>query len=313
MALLNAGGCDGKILPWRDVLHEGPVPALELAALSQIRVKFLASRGWGALPALHASFAARDRTLAGFGAYDEVVLWFEHDLYDQLQLAQVLSFLADKAQSEDCISLICIDRHEDVMPFRGLGDLMPAHVAPLLRARQRVPEAAFQGASQVWQAFTSTDPLALEAFLAQDLPALPFMRAALLRHLQELPSTHNGLGRTAHHVLGAIASGCHEPVALLKAHWAQEEAPYMGDWSFWYLIQEMASSPVPLVTIAGAWSRQDLRGAMLGITKAGIEVLAGRLDAVRLCGIDRWYGGIHLRGSYARWRWDATACHVVRG
>ena len=34
------------------------------------------------------------------------------------------------------------------------------------------------------------------------------------------------------------------------------------------------------------------------------RVLAGDADHVRLNGIDRWIGGVHLRGRYPRWRWD---------
>ena len=312
-ALLAAGGCAGEILPWRDVLHEGPVPALELAALSRIRAEFLASRGWGALPALCTSFATRDRTLAEFRAYDELVLWFEHDLYDQLQLAQVLSFLASEERNGSCITLICIDRHEGVTLFRGLADLMPTHVAPLFAARGRVTGAAYHVASEAWGAFTGADPSAVESFLASDSSALPFMRAALLRHLQELPSTFNGLGRTAHHALNAVASGCIAPVSLLEAHWDQETAPFMGDWSFWHELQSMARAPAPLLTIEGACSERDMQGATLSVTDEGAAVLTGKLDAIHLRGIDRWYGGVHLMGRHARWRWDASECCVVRG
>ena len=46
---LEEGGIPGDKLAWRDVLHEGPVPAgLELEALSLVRAEFIAARGWGA-------------------------------------------------------------------------------------------------------------------------------------------------------------------------------------------------------------------------------------------------------------------------
>ena len=312
-ALLRAGGCGGRVLPWRDVLHEGPVPALQLAALSRVRAVFLAGRGWGALPALRASFAARDRTMAEFRAYEEIVLWFEHDLYDQLQLMQVLAHLAGSVRTGSRISLICIDRHDAVVQFRGLSDLKPEHVAPLFRTRRKVPEETYREASKVWHAFTSPDPMALQAYLGTESNVLPFVHAALLRHLQEFPSTYNGLGRSAHHALGVVASGCTDPVALLRAHWAAEAAPFMGDWSFWDLILELAQPPAPLVTVTGAQSTTDLRGATLGLTREGGQVLAGTLDAIALRGIDRWYGGVHLTGERARWRWDRRTGRLVGG
>ena len=39
---LREGGVTGDVLPWRDVLHEGPVPPLAPAALARVRARFLA-------------------------------------------------------------------------------------------------------------------------------------------------------------------------------------------------------------------------------------------------------------------------------
>ena len=82
----------GQILAWRDVLHEGPVPGnLSLANLSQRRAEFIAAQGWGNRREIEQSFAERDQIISRFQEYDEVGLWFEHDLYDQLQLIQILA------------------------------------------------------------------------------------------------------------------------------------------------------------------------------------------------------------------------------
>jgi hypothetical protein len=43
---IERAGLAGEVLPWRDVLHEGPVPAgLSDAELGEIRARFLADRG----------------------------------------------------------------------------------------------------------------------------------------------------------------------------------------------------------------------------------------------------------------------------
>src|SRR6185436_13809586 len=94
LAGFREGSIPGTYLPWRDVLHDGAVPQTStLEALSEIRAGVLAGPG---LPdeELRASFAERDRTLAAFRDHDEVVLWFEHDLYDQLQLLQLLDWFS---------------------------------------------------------------------------------------------------------------------------------------------------------------------------------------------------------------------------
>src|SRR5262249_4476857 len=79
----------GTYLAWNDVLHDGPVPqTATLDELSDVRAQALAGFGAGDLEKLRAGFAARDRALQDFRKHQDVVLWFEHDLYDQLQLLQ---------------------------------------------------------------------------------------------------------------------------------------------------------------------------------------------------------------------------------
>jgi hypothetical protein len=50
----------------------------------------------------------------------------------------------------------------------------------------------------------------------------------------------------------------------------------------------------------------------LRLTAAGGRVLRGQADHVALNGIDRWVGGVHLRGPEARWRWDEGTESVTR-
>src|SRR6187401_2608554 len=82
----------GAVLSWQDVLHEGPVPAVPAPELPRVRARFLSECGWGSERSLLDAFERRDRLYRhALEARTQVVLWFEHDLYDQLQLLQVLA------------------------------------------------------------------------------------------------------------------------------------------------------------------------------------------------------------------------------
>ncbi len=305
--LLERAGVGGMIVPWRDVLHEGPVPAgLSLDALSEVRARYLAGQGWGDLASIRAGFAARNGLLSGFRDHDEVVLWFEADLYDQLQVAQILDWLAGRARGHTRLALIdagALDR------VRGIGGLAANQVAPLFETRRQVTDAQLDMARAAWEAYRSPDPTGLEKLAASASHALPLMGAALRRHLQQFPSTHNGLGRTEHHALASVDAGIVEAVALLRAHWEQEERPFMGDWAFWAYLKKLAGGARPLLLIEGPRDDARFARARLAITEDGRRVLRGSLDFVHLNGIDCWLGGVHLVGRTPAWRWDeAAAC-----
>jgi hypothetical protein len=87
-------GLARRVLYWRDVLHEGPVPAVGPDELRRIRATFLAQANADDRDEGTAMFAERDHTLAA-NREGEYVLWFEADLYDQLQIIQILARLAD--------------------------------------------------------------------------------------------------------------------------------------------------------------------------------------------------------------------------
>ncbi len=92
---------DDEILCWRDLLHDGPLLAGHYSQFVKARSGYLsellAEDPEG--PQLTAAAIAGDFTLrkdlldsitGDQAKYEEIVLWFEHDLYDQLQLAEPL-------------------------------------------------------------------------------------------------------------------------------------------------------------------------------------------------------------------------------
>ena len=277
---LRRSGVPGRVISWQDVLHEGPVPAgLTLEGMSDVRARFLAHSDPGSFPAVAASFAERDAALR---SARHVVLWFEHDLYDQLQLLQILATLSD--QPGTAVEMICIDAFPGVVPFYGLGQLTPLQLASLWPKRQPVTAEQRSLGARAWQAFTSPDPGAVRQLLATDLGALPFLGNALRRLLEEYPAPPTGLGRTERQLLQAIARGVRSFAELFAANAAAEEASFMGDTTVESRLQALIRARTPLVT-----------PEPYTLTAAGQRVLAGEVDARQLNGIDRWIGGVRWK------------------
>ena len=148
---LRQTGLPGAIVTWKDILHEGPTPAgLSLGQMSQLRARFLADCALGSYEEILADFLSRDTTLAQFAAHQEVILWFEHDLYDQLQLIQLLDWFSHQDRTASTISLICVNAFPDIAHFTGLGQLNASQLRSLYETRRPLTEETFRLGSEAW-------------------------------------------------------------------------------------------------------------------------------------------------------------------
>jgi hypothetical protein len=318
-----AGLADGPgdvVLPWRDVLHDGPVPEGDEAVVREARVAFIVSRAWGLEADVRRSFAERDATLAGAAAYGEVVLWFEHDLYDQLQLLQVLDALSRVDRGAG--------RWSAVLAAEYLGPASPERLRELWAARAPLTGAQLALGRRGWAAFRASDPRALEALLADDTSPVPHLASALRRHLQNFPSTRNGLSRSEQQALDALADGPRTLEALFPAATHErEEAVFLGDSSFLHYLEALGAGPESLVTwddgtplvprhdedaARAVWQRQ------VALTDAGRAVRDAKRDWIDMLravpGYEgRWLGGVHLHPEATDWRWDDEGGRLTVG
>ncbi|HZD94741.1 MAG TPA: DUF1835 domain-containing protein [Candidatus Sulfotelmatobacter sp.] len=294
----------GAYLAWRDVLHDGPVPQTEtLGELSDIRAQALAGFGWGEVEQMRAGFAARDQALENFHKHEEVVLWFEHDLYDQLQLLQLLDWFGQQDLGKANLSLVQVDSYPGVKPFHGLGQLSGPQLARLFPTRIPVTGAHMAIARDAWQAFRSNTPAALVQLAKQKFSELPFLGAALTRFLQEYPWTSDGLSRTERQTLQAAAGGGRTKEKNYMESRKQEEVPW-GDASVYLRIGGLASGKNPALS--------EVRKNEYTVTDAGRQLLEGKADWITLHGgIEAWLGGVHLTGEKPRWRWDESGMTLV--
>jgi hypothetical protein len=298
----------GIFLPWRDVLHDGPVPeGLSLQALSQLRAKFIAQRGWGDAEQIQKDFTERDNVLKNFEQYDRVILWFEHDLYDQLQLIQILDWFNFNNPQQLPLSIICTDQY--------LGTLSAQQLSSLFEFEIPVTQHHLDLSSKAWSAFRASTPLEWQALLETDTSPLPFLQGAIIRMLQEYPACENGLSRTARQALTIVGQNVTHPGQVFAASQQAEQRVFLGDSSFWEILNEMLASTPSLLKLAEGTEikRPVIPNQKLSITAAGKAVLANELNWLDIFPTDRWIGGVHLTQD-ALWCWnEAEGCVVAKG
>jgi hypothetical protein len=307
----------GEIIVWADALDRGPLLPLADADHRAARAAYWAT-GLGKPAAevdrgLAAADAAVDHAAA---TAEEIVLWYEHDLFDQLALVRLLARLGQVPPAAP-LTLVSIDRHPDIADFQGLGQLEAYQLASLWPRRTPLAREALDEAAAAWLAVCAPDPRAV-AFLIKRIRVLPFLAPALERYLEELPDVANGLTRTEAALVRAIDGGATTPTAMLRAVHAGERMYYATDLTVWHALKALAAAELlaldgPLAAALAAPAPSKATAALAGahVTARGKEVLAGRVDRVAAAGIDDWRGGVRLLGRGPVWRFDPASRRVV--
>lgn len=295
----------GAFLPWRDVLHDGPVPeGLALDELSKIRAQFIIDQGWGTPENIKNSFIERDDVIKSFEKYEKIILWFEHDLYDQLQLLQILDWFSQQKSTNTKLSIICSDQY--------LGMVSPEQMKNLFQYETPITDKHLQLSVKAWSAFRSTTPEKWHALFQSDTSALPFLSGAIKRLLEEYPDCNSGLSRTAQIALKIISQGEKRPGKVFHLYQETEERRFLGDSSFWAILYQLLESSPPLLKLPEGLklTLPTSPDQELSITAAGKNVLAGKKNWLEMVELDRWIGGVHLTANDT-WCWNSNSGTLI--
>ena len=302
VAKLGPVALPGEISVWRDLLIEGPVDAnLAVDAFAARRAPWLARR-LGIEADRYADHArAQAEGLARAPAHDEIVLWFEQDLFCVANLAYLATWLR-RARAAGRVSLI--------FPAEPLGNTDTPVLAALFAARRPFTGDAMGQAASWWDAYASPDPRALDAIARGPLP---FLDAAARLHRSRFPSLGTGLGAVEAAAL-AVLEETPRTIAETFRDATRDERMRghgMGDVQFAGHLHALADGPMPLVAIDGAPRASDLQTQRVTRTAVGRAVRDGARDRLDAQPLDWWLGGVHLEGRETAWRWDPDTARLV--
>ncbi len=281
---MRQAGILGDILPWRDVLHIGPVQNHESWQLfDQARIEFLISTNLANRQHIKETFVERRAVMNQLNRYEGIYLWFEHDLYDQLQFLQILKYLSSLLPIHDRINLIVIDLY--------LGEAKPSDFHELFRFSEPLSVKHISAIEPYWLALTHDSPMLLSQL--NDSAVLPFMFPAFQRLCDQYPSTANGLNRVQSNILKLLLSDC-KGSELFALYQATEENRFMGDKVFALILNDLISCENPLVKFTSHKHNLSIWDNELTLTNEGHAVYNSERNHLLLNDVDRWVGGVHL-------------------
>lgn len=278
----------GEHAAFREALATGPATRdLEM------RARFLAASHGEANPLKVRNELLDQQHRLERAASDEVVLWFEHDLFCLVNLISLLDLLEQAAE------LYIVWSPEPL----GNADL-PA----LFAARARVSDEMRRLGCEAWRAYASPDPRALEPLFASEIASFPFLADGLMLHARRFPSAKNGLGVVEQRLLDGLLDGPLTFGGLFERFDPEPPRLGLGDAEVLRVLRQLCDEPAPLVQATGEWSRPpELR---LRLTEEGERVGRGDADALAIRPSEMWLGGVHVTAQNV-WRWDETTRAII--
>ncbi len=192
---------NGDVITWREMLCEGKtLTNVGSENFWKTRFEFLnknykVSKSWFIEKTLK-----EYRSLCNHKQQDHIVLWFEYDLFCQVNMLAVLSWLkANRKYAE--VSLVCSGKEDDSNRLFGLNELNEEQLLKLYENRTILTQDDIEYADYVWQLYCSDNPIRLENLMDFDNYQFDYLSDAIKSHLHRFPSIKNGLNEMENNIL----------------------------------------------------------------------------------------------------------------
>ena len=189
---LNTLDLKGDIITWREMLCEGKTLSNVVSeSFWKSRFEFLnkhyrVSKSWFVEKTLK-----EYRSLCNHKQQDHIVLWFEYDLFCQVNMLAVLSWLKSHRRHAE-ISLVCSGREDNSGKLYALNELSTEKLLELYENRISLTQDDIEFADYVWQLYCSDNQMRLENVITHNSFQFDYLSEAIQAHLKRFPTIKNG-------------------------------------------------------------------------------------------------------------------------
>ena len=238
--LFAKSGISGEAFVWREVLCEGQA-AEDLTSEEHWQYRLAYLKG------TYSFFEQEkyDELKNGFiqldlHSYNSIHLWFEYDLFCQINMMALLGWLASKGYSAERVFLICVGDHPAYDKLVGLGELSQTQFTALMADRQQVEEVDLTIAAALWKYWcTGEHHKLVETSLQLDQERFPYMTPALKAHLQRFPSVSTLLTEVENHILSLIAVKPQTKKAIVGQLLKRDNYYGFGDVQYFNILENL--------------------------------------------------------------------------
>lgn len=135
--------------------------------------------------------------------YNEVVLWFEYDLFCQANLMALCTYLLENYSKSVNYYLVCTGKVKGNEQLQTLADYAPENYPKLHENKIKLSRNNLLFAKQCWELYVENNPEKLKGFDFNQQPKFAYFQLAINQHLERFPKI-NGLNQIQQKILETI-------------------------------------------------------------------------------------------------------------
>jgi hypothetical protein len=198
---LNALNLKGEVITWREMLCEGKtLTNVGSESFWKARFEFLNKNYKVSKSSFIEKTLKEYRSLCNHKQQDQIVLWFEYDLFCQVNMLGVLSWLKSNRKYAE-ISLVCSGKEDESDKLYALNELNDEQLLKLYKNKTVLKQDDIEYADYVWQLYCSDNPIRLENLTDYKNYQFDYLSDAVTAHLHRFPSIKNGLNDMENNIL----------------------------------------------------------------------------------------------------------------
>lgn len=192
---------EGELMTWQEMLCVGPTTKeIDNDNFFNLRKEFIESTY--NIPYKEEVFRKELDKISKLEDYEEVILWFEYDLFCHINMIAAISLLKQK-KCHLPIYLVNCGKIEGEKQLKGFGELTPEQIQFNYenRIQLNVDDIAF--AQKAWRIYCENDHNLLKELIVRPSNYI-YMSNCLKAHMKRFPDTRTGLNMMEYNLLKLI-------------------------------------------------------------------------------------------------------------
>jgi hypothetical protein len=272
---------EGKIAVWREMLCEGPTTfQLGTPEFIALRTQFLSENYQVSVGDYQQQFLSELEKLNDPENYEEVILWFEFDLFSHINMLAAISHLMEN-KIDVPIYLVCSKKVEGEKEFIPLSQLPIKILQKHYDQRIHLDQDDLEMANLMWQLYNGENPQKLKN-LIKIKTNFEYLSSCIRAHIERFPNAFSGLNALGKNILKLIKNHNISSLNQLLGYSLQ----YQGYYGY---IDIQIQSVIKKLQLF-----YEVKENKIELTPEGNEALNASRNFYRVLKDDQSFGGVKI-------------------